>query len=273
MGRSPCCAKVGLQKGQWTANEDQLLIKYIQCNGEGHWNSLPQKAGLLRCPKSCRLRWMNYLRPDIKRGNIGPQEEDLIIRLHALLGNRWSLIAGRLPGRTDNEIKNYWNCHLSKKLKEQGLAIKESRLSKRRNVTNYSEKNTKGRNNKIDHLKKKMKDGVTCIEDETGTMIYVPKPTRFTSIMKSSDYQGNRNIDDMNEGRLILEQGNTSDNSNSSSTIMQHLNSLGFLEDDFLHDDEFTTNDLPSLEKLFQEYLLTLKSNEDQVHDMQHQSN
>ncbi|XP_039141290.1 transcription factor MYB3-like [Dioscorea cayenensis subsp. rotundata] len=137
MGRSPCCAKVGLQKGQWTANEDQLLIKYIQANGEGHWNSLPQKAGLLRCPKSCRLRWMNYLRPDIKRGNIGPQEEDLIIRLHALLGNRWSLIARRLPGRTDNEIKNYWNCHLKKKLKEQGFAIKENRLSKRRNVINY----------------------------------------------------------------------------------------------------------------------------------------
>lgn len=72
--------------------------------------------GLLRCGKSCRLRWMNYLRPDIKRGNITADEDDLIIKLHALLGNRWSLIAGRLPGRTDNEIKNYWNSHLSKRL-------------------------------------------------------------------------------------------------------------------------------------------------------------
>ena len=63
---------------------------------------------------------MNYLRPDIKRGNITPEEDDLIIRMHSLLGNRWSLIAGRLPGRTDNEIKNYWNTHLSKKLKIQG---------------------------------------------------------------------------------------------------------------------------------------------------------
>lgn len=62
---------------------------------------------------------MNYLRPDIKRGNITPDEEDLIIRLHSLLGNRWSLIAGRLPGRTDNEIKNYWNTHLSKKFRSQ----------------------------------------------------------------------------------------------------------------------------------------------------------
>ncbi|CAM8929322.1 unnamed protein product [Rhodiola kirilowii] len=101
--------------------EDTLLTKYIQAHGEGNWRSLPKKAGLLRCGKSCRLRWLNYLRPDIKRGNISSDEDDLIIRLHILLGNRWSLIAGRLPGRTDNEIKNYWNTHLSKKLRAQGI--------------------------------------------------------------------------------------------------------------------------------------------------------
>uniref|UniRef100_A0ACD5XLB1 Uncharacterized protein n=1 Tax=Avena sativa TaxID=4498 RepID=A0ACD5XLB1_AVESA len=72
--------------------------------------------GLQRCGKSCRLRWLNYLRPGIKRGNISGDEEELIVRLHGLLGNRWSLIAGRLPGRTDNEIKNYWNTTLSKKV-------------------------------------------------------------------------------------------------------------------------------------------------------------
>ena len=76
-------------------------------------------AGLKRCGKSCRLRWLNYLRPDIKRGNISHDEEELIIRLHKLLGNRWSLIAGRLPGRTDNEIKNYWNTNIGKKLQDQ----------------------------------------------------------------------------------------------------------------------------------------------------------
>ncbi|KAJ8754838.1 hypothetical protein K2173_015350 [Erythroxylum novogranatense] len=59
---------------------------------------------------------VNYLRPDIKRGNISQEEEELIIKLHRLLGNRWSLIAGRLPGRTDNEIKNYWNTNLRKRV-------------------------------------------------------------------------------------------------------------------------------------------------------------
>ncbi|XP_018500216.2 transcription factor MYB1-like [Pyrus x bretschneideri] len=116
MGRAPCCSKVGLHRGSWTAREDNLLIQYINSHGEGRWSSLPENAGLLRCGKSCKLRWMNNLRPGIKRGNITPDEE-LILRLHALLGNRWSLIAGRLPGRTDNEIKNYWNTHLSRRFK------------------------------------------------------------------------------------------------------------------------------------------------------------
>ncbi|KAL8153450.1 hypothetical protein V2J09_011210 [Rumex salicifolius] len=108
--------KKSLNRGAWTSEEDTNLAQVIQIYGPRRWKAIAAKAGINRCGKSCRLRWMNYLRPNIKRGNISDQEEDLILRLHKLLGNRWSLIAGRLPGRTDNEIKNYWNSHLSKKL-------------------------------------------------------------------------------------------------------------------------------------------------------------
>ncbi|KAM7510906.1 hypothetical protein LguiB_009781 [Lonicera macranthoides] len=121
MGRSPCCEKAHTNKGAWTKEEDQRLINYIRLHGEGCWRSLPKAAGLLRCGKSCRLRWINYLRPDLKRGNFTEEEDELIIKLHSLLGNKWSLIASRLPGRTDNEIKNYWNTHIKRKLISQGL--------------------------------------------------------------------------------------------------------------------------------------------------------
>ncbi|KAE8660097.1 MYB122 protein [Hibiscus syriacus] len=116
MGRSPSCSSDGLKKGAWTLEEDHKLISYVQKHGEGGWRSLPQKAGLERCGKSCRLRWINYLKPGIKRGDFTPHEDQTIIKLHAQLGNRWATIAKQFPRRTDHEIKNYWHAHLKKRL-------------------------------------------------------------------------------------------------------------------------------------------------------------
>ncbi|XP_028755170.1 transcription factor MYB53-like [Neltuma alba] len=120
MGRSPFSDENGLKKGPWTPEEDNKLVHYIQKHGHGSWRSLPKLAGLNRCGKSCRLRWTNYLRPDIKRGKFSKEEEERILNLHAILGNKWSAIARHLPGRTDNEIKNFWNTHLKKKLIQMG---------------------------------------------------------------------------------------------------------------------------------------------------------
>ncbi|KAK7397348.1 hypothetical protein VNO78_18517 [Psophocarpus tetragonolobus] len=121
MTRTPCCERMGLKKGPWTAEEDQILVSHIQRYGHGNWRALPKQAGLLRCGKSCRLRWINYLRPDIKRGKFSKEEEDTILKLHQILGNRWSAIATSLPGRTDNEIKNFWHTHLKKRIHKQIL--------------------------------------------------------------------------------------------------------------------------------------------------------
>ncbi|XP_047330723.1 transcription factor MYB60 [Impatiens glandulifera] len=116
MGRPPCCEKIGIKKGPWTPEEDIILVSYIQEHGPGNWRSVPTNTGLSRCSKSCRLRWTNYLRPGIRRGNFTPHEEGMIIHLQSLLGNKWAAIASYLPQRTDNDIKNYWNTHLKKKL-------------------------------------------------------------------------------------------------------------------------------------------------------------
>ncbi|XP_010532312.1 PREDICTED: myb-related protein 306 [Tarenaya hassleriana] len=118
MGRPPCSENTDVKKGPWTPEEDIILVSYVQEHGPGNWRMVPENTGLLRCSKSCRLRWTNYLRPGIKRGNFTENEEKIIIHLQALLGNRWAAIASYLPQRTDNDVKNFWNTHLKKKLQK-----------------------------------------------------------------------------------------------------------------------------------------------------------
>ncbi|RXH87291.1 hypothetical protein DVH24_028791 [Malus domestica] len=181
MVSAPCCQKMGLKKGPWTAEEDHILVTYIQQHGHGNWRALPKLAGLLRCGKSCRLRWTNYLRPDIKRGNFSREEEDAIINLHQMLGNRWSQIAARLPGRTDNEIKNVWHTHLKKKLK-----------------SNHTEPNSRARfySRKSEQELEPIDDSSYCAKSDSLDCVPV-SPARCTSNNTSSvttnDYDNNNN--------------------------------------------------------------------------------
>ncbi|AQK41651.1 uncharacterized protein LOC100285212 [Zea mays] len=122
MGHHSCCNQQKVKRGLWSPEEDEKLIRYITTHGYGCWSEVPEKAGLQRCGKSCRLRWINYLRPDIRRGRFTAEEEKLIISLHAIVGNRWAHIASHLPGRTDNEIKNYWNSWIKKKIRKPAMS-------------------------------------------------------------------------------------------------------------------------------------------------------
>ncbi|OIW08188.1 hypothetical protein TanjilG_24383 [Lupinus angustifolius] len=129
-GRSACCDKNQVMRGPWSSAEDLKLITFIQNYGHDNWRALPKRAGLMRCGKSCRLRWVNYLKPGLKRGNFTKEEVETIVKLQEALGNKWSKIASHLPGRTDNEIKNVWNTHLKKRLvnkKSSGSAPNENK--------------------------------------------------------------------------------------------------------------------------------------------------
>ncbi|KAL8266185.1 hypothetical protein R6Q59_003529 [Mikania micrantha] len=130
MGRAPCCDKANVKRGPWSPEEDAKLKSYIEEHGTGgNWIALPHKIGLKRCGKSCRLRWLNYLRPNIKHGSFSEEEDHIICTLYLSIGSRWSIIAAQLPGRTDNDIKNYWNTRLKKKL--MGKQRKDQQSSKR----------------------------------------------------------------------------------------------------------------------------------------------
>ncbi|KAJ1260426.1 hypothetical protein BS78_10G231200 [Paspalum vaginatum] len=104
-----------LKKGPWTQAEDKVLVDHVRRHGEGNWNAVRRETGLQRCGKSCRLRWANHLRPNLRKGPFTPEEERHILRLHGLMGNKWARISSHLPGRTDNEIKNYWNTRLKRR--------------------------------------------------------------------------------------------------------------------------------------------------------------
>ncbi|TKW12306.1 hypothetical protein SEVIR_5G027600v4 [Setaria viridis] len=129
---SPCgglpSSAAELRRGPWTAEEDALLAGYVAAHGEGRWNELALEAGLRRTGKSCRLRWLNYLRPGVRRGGFTPREQLLILDLHSRWGNRWSKIAANLPGRTDNEVKNYWRTRVQKHAKQLGCDVGSARF-------------------------------------------------------------------------------------------------------------------------------------------------
>ncbi|KAL1556385.1 Transcription factor [Salvia divinorum] len=268
MGRSPCCSKVGLRRGPWSSKEDSLLFNFIQQNGEGQWRSLPKKAGLLRCGKSCRLRWMNYLRPGIKRGNISEDEEDLIVRLHGLLGNRWSLIAGRLPGRTDNEIKNYWNTHLLKKLKTAAAPHKDLPNL----APNPMKKKKTIQNNATPSLPPPPKDD-DAPASPPKTIVCVPKPIRV-----SPSFSGCSSYDSLASGASNSDSGCAPEKAAEVLSFMPvawpsifELDEGDYgvcaADDDFLigeyilpvlnHSDSISS-DVNMLEKVYDEYLQLL---------------
>ncbi|KAJ6370052.1 hypothetical protein OIU76_028342 [Salix suchowensis] len=104
MGRPPCCDKSNVKRGLWTPEEDAKILAYVSNHGTGNWTLVPKKAGLNRCGKSCRLRWTNYLRPDLKHDRFAPEEEELIIKLHEAIGSSGISNTGNLNKSSNTSL-------------------------------------------------------------------------------------------------------------------------------------------------------------------------
>ncbi|QCD85485.1 myb proto-oncogene protein [Vigna unguiculata] len=99
-----------VKKGPWSREEDEVLLRHVQKYGPREWSSIRSKGLLPRTGKSCRLRWVNKLRPNLKTGcKFSAEEERLVMEMQAQFGNKWAKIATYLPGRTDNDVKNFWS--------------------------------------------------------------------------------------------------------------------------------------------------------------------
>ncbi|KAK1408042.1 hypothetical protein QVD17_39672 [Tagetes erecta] len=191
-----------LRRGPWTVEEDFTLINYIAHHGEGRWNSLARCAGLKRTGKSCRLRWLNYLRPDVRRGNITLEEQLLILELHSRWGNRWSKIAQHLPGRTDNEIKNYWRTRVQKHAKQLKCDVNSKQF---KDTMRYLW---------MPRLVERIQAAATTTTTNTATAATGCSSSSTTSTTNSYPInQTNNNIDhNIVTSQLLLPQGNISTN-------------------------------------------------------------
>lgn len=226
MGRAPCCDKANVKRGPWSPEEDNILRAFVEAHGTGgNWIALPRKAGLKRCGKSCRLRWLNYLRPDIKHGGFTEDEDNLIITLYNNIGSRWSVIASHLPRRTDNDVKNYWNTKLKKK------------LSGKADLKKGSNNNGNATSNSIIHLSSVQFPGsIPKVEDydygiSAGFGIHSSPVSYQTGVSYQQDFhsQGlvsNPAVQFPLPGRMEVSEFNTSGNTSYSISSSQEVSSL-----------------------------------------------
>ncbi|CAJ2659110.1 unnamed protein product [Trifolium pratense] len=242
-----CCNKQKIKRGLWSPEEDDKLVTYITTHGHKSWSSVPKFAGLQRCGKSCRLRWTNYLRPDLKRGSFTVEEEQIIIDIHRILGNRWAQIAKHLPGRTDNEVKNFWNSCIKKKLISQGLDpnthnLLSSSSHHKRNNLSYQNSNS------IFILSSQMPLNTNNLIETTQTFASLPTPSTFSP---SNQYQTSFNVIS-NDQLYVSEQEQprslTENISNICSTSCNE-NSIWVSRDDDFRDSTFEEGIKAQVEK------------------------
>ncbi|KAL2928817.1 Transcription factor MYB87, partial [Bienertia sinuspersici] len=218
-GRSPCCDKTKVKKGPWSTEEDALLTNFVMNYGNGgNWITLPKRAGLNRCGKSCRLRWLNYLRPDIKHGDFTDEEDYIIYTLYNTIGSRWSTIASKLKGRTDNDVKNYWNTKLKRKISSG--KFNNNNIPILNNNKNYDSGISSYTNTDYGTLRWRNLGNETTIMNNSE--LGISKDHQFMLYDQSGD---NDNFDMGISDEKVIQKCYTTSTSSSSNSVTQEISS------------------------------------------------
>lgn len=245
MGRAPCCDKANVKRGPWSPEEDATLKSYIDEHGTGgNWIALPQKIGLKRCGKSCRLRWLNYLRPNIKHGGFSEEEDNIICSLYLSIGSRWSIIAAQLPGRTDNDIKNYWNTRLKRKL--MGRQRREQAV--RRASSNVQRE-----------IKREVETFMVSHDAMINQIPYWPEPPVLAPMAPEASFTLEDHLKDQDSlkkllvdlGGRFVDDDDPNPNDKLISSNFQHPPDISTSQDQIY---DYSTNSFASIPSMFQEF-------------------
>lgn len=112
-------------KGQWSAEEDEILCKAVQQFNGKNWKKIAE-CFKDRTDVQCLHRWQKVLNPELVKGPWSKEEDEVIVRLVDQYGaKKWSTIAQHLPGRIGKQCRERWHNHLNPNINKEAWSQEE----------------------------------------------------------------------------------------------------------------------------------------------------